>query len=464
MLMAGQGEPDPRKAIRDPIHGLIPRYTDEIRIMDTRVFQRLRGIRQLAMAHLVYPGALHTRFEHSVGTMHVAARICQRLSEFGYIDEQETKLVRLAALLHDIGHGPFSHVSELLLDRHYDRDKIKALPDRERIHERITVQIIQENKEVGDVLSSEMRTDIVNLLSDTGERDFKRDIVSGPLDADKIDYLRRDSYFAGVEYGRFDLEKIVDVCRVKPYRSESYLVLHHEGVYAVEQFVMAKYHMGQQVYFHRVRSITDAMLVRGVTMAINGGDDLACRVFRYDGSQAFLDAYLSVDDEEILQALRRSANTKVQEIFSRLADRRLFKQVCELPPETVDDALARGSLLKLDAETAAARALEERIAEKLGVDPDFVIVTKWSVKNPTYRPASYRIEPGDIMILDKNNTVRKIDEFPDLIFSFNKDAASLERIHVYAPRDEWNQPGGGTDEERQQCEKTVKKILISNAS
>lgn len=432
--------------------------------MDTRVFQRLRGIRQLAMAHLLYPGALHTRFEHSVGTMHIAARICDRLREFEAIDEPGIRVVRLAALLHDIGHGPFSHVSELLLDRHYDRGEIKALPDRERIHEKITLQIIQQNAELKGVLSPKMRRDVVNLLSDTGERDFRRDIVSGPVDADKMDYLKRDSYFAGVEYGRFDLEKIVDACRAIPYRSESYLMLHHEGVYAVEQFVMAKYHMGQQVYFHRVRSITDTMLVRGLTMAINDGNELACRVFRYDGSQAFLNAYLSVDDEEMLRALRGSGNTKVQEIFSRLADRRLFKQVCELPPETVDDALTRGSLLKLNAETAAARALEERIAEKLGVDPDFVIVTKWSVKNPTYRPASYRIEPGEIMILDKHDTVRKIDEFPDLIFRFNKDAASLESIHVYAPMDEWNQPGGGTDKERRQCEQTVKEILISHVS
>jgi HD superfamily phosphohydrolase len=462
--MSAQAKPDPRKAIRDPIHGLIPRYSDEIRIMDTRVFQRLRGIRQLAMAHLVYPGAVHTRFDHSLGTMHVAGKICERLSEFKYINPQETKAVRLAALLHDIGHGPFSHVSELLLDRHYDKDKVGILPERERIHEKITLQIIQQNKEIQDILSPKMRADIVALLSDTGERDFKRDIVSGPVDADKMDYLRRDSYFAGVEYGRFDLEKIVDVCRVAPYRSESYLVLDHEGVYAVEQFVMAKYHMGQQVYFHRVRSITDAMLVRGVTMAINAGDELACRVFRYDGSQAFLDAYLSVDDEEILQALRQSADAKVRELFSRLGERRLFKQVCELPPETVDHALARGSLLKLDAQTPAARALEERIGEKLGVDPDFVIVTKWSVRNPTYRPAGYQIEPGDIMILDKNNTVRKIDEFPGLIFSFNKDAASLDRIHVYAPMDEWNQPGGGTDQERGHCEQAVRQILISNAS
>ncbi|MGA9350839.1 MAG: HD domain-containing protein, partial [Anaerolineae bacterium] len=133
--------------------------------MDTRVFQRLRGIRQLAMAHLLYPGALHTRFDHSVGTMHVAGRICERLRESKYISQQETRAVRLAALLHDIGHGPFSHVSEFLLDRHYDKDKMGILPERERIHEKITLQIIQQNKEIRGVLTPKMRTDIVNLLS-----------------------------------------------------------------------------------------------------------------------------------------------------------------------------------------------------------------------------------------------------------------------------------------------------------
>ena len=464
LQMPGQAKPDPRKAIRDPIHGLIPRYTDEIRIMDTRVFQRLRGIRQLAMAHLVYPGALHTRFDHSIGTMHVAARICQRLREFKYMNEQETKTVRLAALLHDIGHGPFSHVSEFLLDRHYDKDKIGTLPERERIHEKITVEIIARNKEIWDVLNSKTRKDIVKLLSDRGQRDFRSDIVSGPLDADKMDYLKRDSHFAGVEYGRYDLEKIVDSCRVERRGSESYLAFDHEGVYALEQLVMGKYHMAQQVYFHRVRSITDAMLVRGLTIAIQNDDSIASRLFTYDGSDAFLEAYLSFDDEHLLRALRQSGDPKVQEIFSRLADRCLFKQVCHLPLEEIPDALDRDRLSKLNPETDEARELERQIGKELNVDPDFVIINRWSVRNPTYRPPGYEIKPEEILILDRHGTARKANEFPDLIFALNTTAASRQAIDVYAPRDAWNYPEAMAEAERAHCEEAVKRLIISHAS
>jgi hypothetical protein len=462
--MAGQAKPDPRKAIRDPIHGLIRRYPDEIRIMDTRVFQRLRGIRQLAMAHLLYPGTLHTRFDHSVGTMHVASRICGRLKEFGAIDQRGTRIVRLAALLHDIGHGPFSHVSEFLLDRHYDRDKVGDLGEAAKIHEKITLQIIRQNQEIGHVLTPKTRTAIVDLLSDTGQRDFRRDVVSGPLDADKMDYLKRDSYFAGVEYGRYDLEKIVDACRVHQRGSESFLAFDHEGVYALEQLVMAKYHMEQQVYFHRVRSITDAMLVRGLTLAIRNDDDTACRLFKYDGSAAFLDTYLSFDDEELLQALRKSTDTKARAIFSRLTDRRLFKQVCDLPLGAVRDALTRSSLSRLNAESPETRCLEEHIGEKLGADPDFVIVTRWSVKNPTYRAAGFGIEPGEIIILDRHGTPMAIGDFQDLIFYLNKTAASSESIHVYAPRDEWSDPRRTSGAQRSQCEETVKELILSHSN
>src|SRR4030042_5464564 len=155
---------DIRNAIRHPVHGLIPRDSQEIRLMNTGVFQRLRRIRQLAVAHLVYPGALHTRFEHCVGTMYVAGKICDRLREFRQISEAETRIVRVAALLHDIGHGPFSHVSEYLLDRHYDREALGDLGSRGKIHERITVQLIDRNPEIATVLSEEERQAVAELL------------------------------------------------------------------------------------------------------------------------------------------------------------------------------------------------------------------------------------------------------------------------------------------------------------
>ena len=216
--------------------------------MNTRPFQRLRRIRQLAMAHFVYPGALHTRFEHSIGAMHIAGRICQRLLGLKMIDEEQIRIVRLAALLHDIGHGPFSHVSDFLLERFCNREKLGNVGVAEKIHEKITVDIILRHPEIREALSERVRQAAASLISEQPVRKFERDIVSSSLDADKMDYLLRDSYFAGVTYGQFDLEKIVDSCRVIKSGQESYLAVHHEGIYAVEQLVLAKYHMSQQVY------------------------------------------------------------------------------------------------------------------------------------------------------------------------------------------------------------------------
>jgi hypothetical protein len=454
---------DTRNAIRDPIHGLIRRYPQEIRLMNTGVFQRLRRIRQLAMAHLVYPGALHTRFDHSLGTMHVAAKICERLE----ISEDETQVVRLAALLHDIGHGPFSHVSEYLLDRHYDREALHDLGSRGKIHEQITVQLIAGNAEIASVLSEEERRAVLELLWESTQRDFKHDIISSSLDADKMDYLLRDSYFAGVQYGNFDLEKIIDACRVHRERGgESYLALSHEGIYAFEQLAMAKYHMGQQVYFHRIRAITDAMLVRGLNIAIREGDAATSALFRYDGSSAFLERYLAYDDDGVLRTLAESDQCKVRDLFRRLLERRLLKQVCELrlQSEDVRDAVARDRLARLEPESAEAAALEKAIGHRLDIDPDLVIVNRWSVAKPAFGSVSDRLDPNEILIVDRDGTPRKVSDFPGLSIDFKAIAESPQTIQVYAPRDHWNDPDADTSTERKECQDTVREIVIQHVS
>ncbi|OQX80478.1 MAG: hypothetical protein B6D56_05040 [Candidatus Omnitrophica bacterium 4484_70.1] len=160
--------------IRDPIYGFIELSEGELKIINTSLFQRLRKIKQLAMAYLVYPCANHTRFDHSLGVYH------------------------LSALLHDVGHGPFSHVSEELLE------KYASIPtnEREKIHEKITAKLIENNTELKNLLSVDDRKSIVGLLSGTKvDVSLMRGIVSGPLDADKMDYLLRDSYFCGVNMG-----------------------------------------------------------------------------------------------------------------------------------------------------------------------------------------------------------------------------------------------------------------------
>lgn len=153
------------------------------------MFQRLRNIKQLALANLVYPGALHTRFDHSIGVMHIGGRMAEQLG----LNKEDKEIVRLACLLHDIGHGPFSHVSEEVLEK---CSPIPESSEREEIHEKITCNIIKFSKEL-DLLDKQ-REQIIDLVQTNKHENIKKGIITGPIDADKQDYLLRDSYYCGV--------------------------------------------------------------------------------------------------------------------------------------------------------------------------------------------------------------------------------------------------------------------------
>ena len=154
-----------QREIRDPIHGFINRTELEEWLIDTTAFQRLRGIKQLAMAHLVYPGAMHTRFDHCIGAMHIAGRLADKLIG----DADTCRLIRLAALLHDVGHGPFSHVSEDILERYYDKSKVTP-KSKEKIHEHVTCRIIEQSPDIRKLLSGYECEKIVGLhLGSWGE-------------------------------------------------------------------------------------------------------------------------------------------------------------------------------------------------------------------------------------------------------------------------------------------------------
>ena len=187
------------------------------------------------MADLVSPCAVRTRFEHSLGTMYVAHRILEHLDRIAGVNEEDKRIVRLAALLQDIGHPPFSHVTDHLLDKQYDRSTVGEASATEMIHEKVTVDVINKVNEVASLLTDEERSGITRIIEGGKTRDYRRDIVSSSLDADKMDYLLRDAHFAGVRYGSFDLDKVIDVCRRHDQGSESYLVVEEQGIFAVEQ-------------------------------------------------------------------------------------------------------------------------------------------------------------------------------------------------------------------------------------
>jgi uncharacterized protein len=193
-----------RLEVRDPVHGFIYRDVEERDVMDTCVFQRLRRLKQLALASLVYPGATHSRFEHSIGALHLAGKIAVALD----IEPSEARLLRLAALLHDVGHGPFSHVAEPILQRHAVKGTLGTGVSESKVHELISWQIISTDKELARLISDQHREQIVGLLKGTWGHSYLQEIVSGPVDADKQDYLLRDSLFSGVKYGIYDQERL----------------------------------------------------------------------------------------------------------------------------------------------------------------------------------------------------------------------------------------------------------------
>lgn len=275
------------RSVRDPIHGFIRLTGEEADIVATPVFQRLRGIRQLAFANLVYPGALHTRFEHTLGVFHVTSlmtKVCK-------LDDEHARLVRLAALLHDLGHGPFSHVSEGALELFAGGPKLSgrlnpAKP--EKIHELVTQDLLRTNYDLIHVLGRRTLSQVELLLAQGYDEPVLRSRISGPLDADKQDYLQRDTYFCGVKYGVFDLQQLHRELEVvqDPVDGRKVMMVSSDGVHALEQFVLAKYYLTAQVYSHRVRLITDQMVVRAITLGIEEDKIENLRsLYSYDGKR-----------------------------------------------------------------------------------------------------------------------------------------------------------------------------------
>ncbi|MGI0046623.1 MAG: HD domain-containing protein [Nitrosotalea sp.] len=241
--------------IVDPIHGFINVHGHEIDLIDSPIFQRLRRIRQLAGAHLVYPGAQHSRFEHSLGTMHVAGQVASILEERGYLGSDDIENLRLAALLHDIGHGPFSHLFEEVLQK---KKKIS--------HEKIGKNLILQS-EIGDLVSKGGfdKTFISKLAFGNSKYQFMNEIISGGLSADMMDYLLRDGYFTGAEHARIDFKRIINSLDV--YQRK--LSLNKSALRSFESMMISRYQMFRAVYFHKTVRAAEVMLLESMLLADN---------------------------------------------------------------------------------------------------------------------------------------------------------------------------------------------------
>ena len=254
------------RVIRDPVHGNISIYdSSEERILNSHEFQRLRFIQQLSHCSFVYPGAMHNRFIHSIGAMHLAGEMYQFLTINSNLDFDPDifTAVRLAAMLHDIGHGPFSHTFEHGVE--FFNKKIKK-PSLSFIHEDMGHRIVKEL--LYEKIDSNIRDLVIKLLEGSNLGDdqwYLAQIISSEVDADRSDFLLRDSYYAGVSYGNYELPRLLETMVVADQPDgKKIIAFKHKGLMALESFIFARYNMYRGVYFHHTNLASDAMISRAL--------------------------------------------------------------------------------------------------------------------------------------------------------------------------------------------------------
>ncbi len=422
--------------IRDPVLGFIHPRDRELEIINAPVMQRLRRIKQLAMAHLLYPGATHTRFEHSLGVFHIASRMAHKIPPLAK-NEDKSQLVRFAALLHDIGHGPFSHVSDVTLER-LSSDTLP--PGKARPHEKIAAKILEANadEELQRVLSAKERTGIISLLTGINPPfTIMREILSGGVDADRMDYLLRDSHFCGVKYGVFDLDRMLDSLSFYENKEENdlHLAIKQDCVNTIEQFILAKYFMTTQVYMHRVRSICDAMIARAVELGLNEGIDFLSRLYRYEETEGYLRNYLQWHDSRVIDSIvNDDRKGRCQKIFKRLHERRLFKMVFHANLRDMDNITSRFrdrlSEISSPEETKLRHELEHEISRlpELGCPSEYVILNCLTIESAKQMFLS---SEGELQVESRWESSRRFEEESAIFRSINESVKD-QFLEVYA--------------------------------
>ena len=319
---------DETKVLKDPVHSYIHIHYEVIwNCLDSKEFQRLRRIRQLGGDFQVYPTAEHSRFSHSLGVYEIVRRMVTEVKSLCIeLTEYEKVCVMLAGLLHDVGHGPFSHAFEHVTNHS---------------HEEYTAKIILGDTELNSILravSKKMPEDIVSIIQHTHENDILNQIVSGQLDADRMDYLLRDSYFTATSYGQFDLERILRTMRVrKTSEGRKVIVVKHTGIHSVEDYIMARYQMYWQVYYHPVARSYEAVFIQlfnRLKDIFKGNkdyfEDMKVLIPFLEKAEVSEEEYYRLDENSLLYCcalIQDKDDVIAADLAKRLQNRKLFEYV-----------------------------------------------------------------------------------------------------------------------------------------
>lgn len=400
------------KIYRDSVHNIIRLTTETaegkllVRLIDTAEFQRLRRIRQLGLAHFAYQSAEHSRFTHSLGALHLATRILAKLELNHSIADEHKTAVRAAALLHDIGHGAFSHVIETILGFHHEQFTIEA--------------VLSRDTEVGQVLhefSAELPENIAAIIRGDFRPVALAQLVSSQLDVDRMDYLLRDSLMTGAKYGIYDLEWIIKSLEID--EANDRLFVSARGIYAVEDYLQARYYMFRQVYFHRTLRSAEAVLRSLVRRALhlfqNGKDIWFAEKTPFEkilkGEKLSLTEHLQLDDSDIMFHIKQWQNSPdeiLSDLAKRFLHRRLFKAFdLDMPEDERQDFLEKA----------------RRLVENAGFDADYYFIEDKAGDVPYYFYTNAQAEPKNLIYVEEGfsrPTIREISEISAAVRGLQK--------------------------------------------
>jgi len=375
------------KIINDPVYGFIKiPYERIFDLIEHPLFQRLRRIRQLGLTHFVYPGANHTRFQHAVGAMHLMGQAIEVIRSKGHtISNEEARAVTIAILLHDIGHGPFSHSLEYSLIKN-------------TTHEQISLLLMEQ---LNDEFNGELTLSI-EIFRNRYPKKFLHQLVSSQLDMDRLDYLKRDSFFTGVTEGVIGSDRIIKMLNVL----NDQLVVEEKGIYSIEKFLIARRLMYWQVYLHRTVVALEQLLVLMLKRAqalTSGGEELfatpALAHFLQEHKKVSLEQFALLDDDDILASAKVWCNNSdrvLSMLANGLVNRKLFSVELDNQPFRAD----------------RVAEIRDRVAEELSMSPretEYLVVSD-SISNYAYSDMDDRIT-----IMDKHGNTRDIAEASDIL-------------------------------------------------
>jgi len=390
--------------IKDPIHGYIYITEAEKDIIDSFPVQRLHRLRQLAGAEFVYPGANHTRFEHSVGVMYLAGLLSKNPNLSQHLSEDEAQILRIAALLHDVGHGPFSHVFEHLLHKFLDKT-----------HEDLTTWVIQKS-ELSDILNNlgydpDMIGKLaVGILHRSGKA-FMDQVIRSAVDADKLDFIVRDTYHTGAEYGYVDIFRLIHMLDV----IDENLAVDLGALSALESFILARIESFKSIYFHRVGRAAQIMIAIAMEEA---KDELGLVDFKA------VEEYLAFNDYTVWTMLKNCGKSKG--LMENLERRKLLKCAYDQTFYVRDKTVS--SIFSVEE---IRNQMTDKIASEAGIDPRLVVIDIPTLPSVPYRH-SVLLEPMEIPVFNKTRDGKKIPQkLSDISRMFDVLKGFINILRVY---------------------------------